>query len=113
MKQTPVLTERDMKRVLQHVARGGFPARNRCLLILSLLAGTRVAEIAALRFSDVVSATGEVRPEIQLSHAQTKGNAARTVLVGSQLQSELEAYLRSLPEPLAPDWIGRRRISVC
>jgi integrase/recombinase XerD len=104
MKQAPVLTERDMKRVLQHVARGGFPARNRCLLMLSWLAGMRVAEIAALRISDVVTATGEVRPEIQLSPAQTKGNAARTVLVGSQLKSELEAYLRSLPESPAPDW---------
>jgi len=26
MKQVPLLTERDMKRVLQHVARSGFPA---------------------------------------------------------------------------------------
>ncbi len=104
MKQAPVLTERDMKRVLQHVARSGFPARNRCLLMLSWLAGMRVAEIAALRFSDVVTAAGEIRPEIQLSPAQTKGNAARTVLVGSQLKSELEAYLRSLPAPPAPDW---------
>ena len=33
MKQAPVSTERDMKRVLQHVARSGFPARNRCLLV--------------------------------------------------------------------------------
>jgi len=35
--------------------------------MLSWLAGMRVAEIAALRFSDVVMATGEVRPEIQMS----------------------------------------------
>jgi integrase/recombinase XerD len=72
--------------------------------MLSWLAGMRVAEIAALRISDVSTTAGEVRAEIQLSAAQTKGNAARTVLVGSQLKSELEAYLRSLPEPPAPDW---------
>lgn len=59
--------------------------------MLSWLAGMRVTENAALRFSDVVTATGEVRTEIQLSPAQTKGNAARTVLVSSQLRSALEA----------------------
>jgi integrase/recombinase XerD len=54
VKQAPVLTQRDMKRVLQHVARARFPAGNRCLLMLSWLAGMRVAEIAALKLSDVL-----------------------------------------------------------
>ena len=103
MKQAPVLTERDMKRVLQYVARSTFPARNRCLLMFSWLAGMRVAEIAALKISDVVTAAGEVRPEIQLTAAQTKGNSARTVLVNSQLKSEIESYLKSLTAFPNPD----------
>ena len=30
MKQAPVFTERDMRRVLQYMAKARFPARNRC-----------------------------------------------------------------------------------
>jgi integrase/recombinase XerD len=95
MKQAPVFTERDMKRVLQHVARSSYPARNRCLLMLSWLAGMRVGEIAALSVGDVVTPEGEVRSEIQLRADQTKGSSARTVLLSSQLKSELETYIRS------------------
>lgn len=93
MKQAPVLTERDTKRVLQHVARGSFPERNRCIMMLSWLAGMRIGEIAALEISDVLKADGEVRDEIQLSAAQTKGRSARTVLINSQLKSEIALYI--------------------
>ena len=103
MKQAPVLTERDMKRALQQVARSAFPARNRCLLMLSWLAGMRVGEIAALTIGDVLGPENEIRSEIQLRPDQTKGNAARTVLVSSQLKSELDAYIKSLPDQPALD----------
>ncbi|WP_445730657.1 tyrosine-type recombinase/integrase [Methylocystis sp. IM2] len=63
-----------MKRVLQHTAKARFPARNRCLLMLSWLAGMRVAEIAALKLSDVLAPDGAIRAEIQLSPEQTKGS---------------------------------------
>lgn len=99
MKQAPVLSERDMKRVLQHVVRSSFPTRNRCLLMLSWLGGMRVGEIAALNISDVVGADGEVRNEIQLTAEQTKGSSARTVLVNSQLRNELAGYVKTLKQP--------------
>ena len=63
--------------------------------MLSWLAGMRVGEIAALTFSDVVNVTGEIRSQIQLSAEQTKGNKARTVYVGSQLQQELRNYINT------------------
>jgi integrase/recombinase XerD len=103
VKQAPVLTERDMKRVLQHVARARFPARNRCMLMLSWLAGMRVAEIAALKLGDVLAPDGTIRAEIQLAPEQTKGSSARTVLIGSQLRNELEAYIKSLRASPTPD----------
>ncbi len=81
MKQAQVLTEKDMKRVMAHVARGAFPERNRCALQLSWLAGMRVGEIAALSVGDVLDGEGRVRNEIQLKAAQTKGNKGRTVLL--------------------------------
>ena len=97
MKQAPVLTDRDVKRMLQHFTRTAFPARNRCVFMLGSLAGMRVGEIAALRVSDVLTSEGAVRNEIQLTAAQTKGSEARAVLLNTQLKGELETYLRTLP----------------
>ncbi len=97
MKQAPVLTERDVKRMLQHCARTAYPARNRCVFMLGSLAGMRIGEIAALKIGDVLTPEGAVRNEIQLTAAQTKGSEARTVLMNTQLQGELDAYLRTVP----------------
>ena len=100
MKQAPVLTERDVKRMLQHCARTAYPVRNRCVFMLGSLAGMRIGEIAALKIGDVLTPEGAVRNEIQLTAAQTKGSEARTVLLNTQLQGELETYLRTLPAAL-------------
>lgn len=94
MKQAQVLTDKDMKRVMSHIARSAFPDRNRCALQLSWLAGMRVGEIAALNVRDVLDADGNVRNEIQLKAAQTKGDKGRTVLLNAQAQAELAIYLQ-------------------
>lgn len=73
------------------------PARNRYLLMPSGRAGMRVGEIAALSVEDVVTPGGEMRPEIQLRPDQTTGSSTRTILIGSQLRSELDAHIRSRP----------------
>ena len=41
-----------------------------------------------------------MRSVIQLTAAQTKGREARTVRLSTQLQTELAAYLRTLPKEL-------------
>ena len=56
----------------------------------------RVGEIAALNVSDVIGLDGEVRSEIQLKAAQTKGDKARTVLLNSQLRGEIGSYVNTL-----------------
>ena len=96
MKQAPVLNDREKQRMLQHLQRSSYGARNRCMLQLSWLAGMRVGEIAALDVGDVVGADGAIRAEIQLRADQTKGDQARTVLVNSQLRDELRRYLEQL-----------------
>jgi integrase/recombinase XerD len=96
MKQAPVLTERDAKRILQHCKQTAFPDRNRCVFMLGYLAGMRIGEIAALKVGDVLTAEGKVRTAIQLTALQTKGNEARTVLLNGQLQAELGSYIDRL-----------------
>jgi integrase/recombinase XerD len=83
--------------MLQHFTRTAYPARNRCVFMLGYLAAMRIGEISALRISHVLTPEGAVRNEIQLTAAQTKGSEARTVLINTQLQGELEIYLRTLP----------------
>jgi integrase/recombinase XerD len=111
MKQAQVLTDKDTKRVLAHIARKPFAARNRCMLQLSWLSGMRVGEIAALRISDVVDADGRVRGQIQLKAEQTKGDAARTVLLNAQAQTELSIYLHAVRKPKPSDPLFRSRVN--
>jgi integrase/recombinase XerD len=66
------------------------------MFMLSLLAGMRVGEIAALKVYDVYEADGTVKDSIRLSSAQTKGSEARTVLLNAQAQEELRIYARTL-----------------
>lgn len=113
MKQAQVLTDRDMKRVMTHIARSPFSDRNRCALQLSWLAGMRVGEIAALNVGDVLDAEGNVRNEIQLKAAQTKGHRGRTVLLNAQAQAEIAIYVRTLKQatpydPLFCSRVGKR-----
>ena len=105
MRQAQVLNEKDKQRILAYVAKHTHSVRNRSMLMLSWLAGMRVGEIAALRFEDVVDASGEVRNQIQLSAEQTKGNEARTVLISTQLKQELTNYTntyKTMPNPQLP-----------
>ncbi len=113
MKQAQVLSDRDCKRVMAQVSRSAFAERNRCALQLSWLAGMRVGEIAALNVGDVVDAEGNVRSEIQLKAAQTKGDKGRTVLLNAQAQAEIAAYVRTLKgvtpyDPLFVSRVGKR-----
>lgn len=112
MKQAQVLTDKDCKRVMANVSRGAFAERNRCALQLSWLAGMRVGEIAALNVGDVLDADGNVRSEIQLKAAQTKGDKGRTVLLNAQAQAEIAIYARTLKQPTPYDPLFRSRVSM-
>jgi integrase/recombinase XerD len=112
MKQAQVLSERDVKQMLSQIARSAYPARNRCMFLLALYSGMRVGELAALNVGDVMDAKGKVREQIMLKPHQTKGRHARTVLLNSQAQAELDRYLRGRSgepaEPLFKSKVGKR-----
>ncbi|MAK61606.1 MAG: integrase [Ponticaulis sp.] len=96
MGQAKVLTEQEIKRVLAVIAAKRHSDRNRVAVMLSLLAGMRAGEIAALRFSSVIDRDGEVKTLIRLSPEMTKGSKSRDVLVSQRLQSELKRYVATL-----------------
>lgn len=103
MKQAPILSERDVRRLLAHISRNSFPARNRLIFMLGWLAGMRIGEIAALKLGNVVKNDGEVRNEIHLRAEQTKGSRGRMVLLNSQLQQEIKTYLSTSEAPTSAE----------
>ena len=112
MKQAQVLNDKDVRRVLAAMAKRPYAARDRAMFQLSYLAGMRVGEIAALRVCDAFEADGNVKPQIRLDKAQTKGGEARTVLLNAAAQGELSQYARMLQrksdEPLFVSRYGKQ-----
>jgi integrase len=94
MKQAKTLTAQELRRVLDHIATRKHAARNRAMLLITHYAGLRVAEMASLRFADVVDAEGAIKNEIMLRPEQTKGGYARTVFISEKLKKELAAYIK-------------------
>ena len=94
MSQARVLTEKELRKVLNFCNTQPHAARNRTMLLCTHMAGMRVGEVAALRICDVLAADGAVKEEIALSANQTKGDKARTVLVPKKLRDELNGYLQ-------------------
>lgn len=94
MSQARVLTEKEIRKVLNFCNTQPHSARNKAMLLCTHMAGMRVGEVAALRICDVLALDGTVKEEIALSASQTKGDKARTVLVPKKLRDELTSYLQ-------------------
>ena len=98
MAQASVLTDNDIRRVFRIIQTTRHADRNRLAFVLSIYAGMRVGEIAALKIGDVINQHGEARPEIKLDAHQTKGTKGRTVVLSTRIRREIAAYLKSQPE---------------
>jgi integrase/recombinase XerD len=95
MPQASVLSDSDIRRVFRVIETTRYAERNRVAFMLSIYAGMRVGEIAALRMSDVANQYGEIRAEIKLGAHQTKGTKGRTVIVSGRIRREMAAYLET------------------
>ena len=91
MAQASVLTDTEIKRVFRIIETTRHANRNRLAFVLSIYAGLRVGEIAALTVSDVLTVSGDVRREIKLGAHQTKGSKGRTVVLSARVRSEIDA----------------------
>lgn len=103
MPQARVLSGKELRRVLDHVATRPHAARNRAIVLLTHWAAMRIGEVAALRVGDVLGRDGTIRTEIRLDAARTKGRQARTVYVSDKLRKELAAYVKSLGDAPASE----------
>ena len=92
MKQAKTLDERELRRVLDHVATRTHAARNRAMIMMTFYGGFRVGEVAQLRQEDIYDAEGNVKPEVRLDGERVKNKHARTVFLPERLRKELAVY---------------------
>jgi integrase/recombinase XerD len=97
MPQASVLTDTEIRRVLRIIGTTRHAARNRLAFVLSVYAGLRVGEIAALTVGDLATQNGEVRREIKLGAHQTKGSKGRTVILSTRVRKEVGLFLERHP----------------
>ena len=93
MSQAKVLTEKEVRKVLLHIASRKHSSRNRAMFVVLNATGMRVGELAALRLCDVLTPTGEIVDEIRLAADQTKGSRGRVVVLNQKAQEEIKNYL--------------------
>ena len=89
------LTHAELEHALAHISNTTFAQRDRAMLLVMVLAGLRVSEVANLKLNDVRDANGAIRAEIYLSANRVKHGHARTVYVSTRLQEELRSYINS------------------
>jgi integrase len=94
-KQAKVLNQKQVDAVLHHIGRRRNGLRNRIIFLLSVRAGLRAKEIAALRWSMVLDASGSIGDAIHLTNEASKGNSGRVIPLNRQLQAELVSFFQS------------------
>lgn len=93
MKQAKVLTEKEVKKVIDYIdAFDRHGERNRAMVLLCYYLGLRVCELAALRIEDCFNEQGEVNEVIYLTQMQTKGDTGRRVFLNKKARQTLTRY---------------------
>jgi integrase/recombinase XerD len=100
MKQAPVLTDAQVKKLLKMTSATRHSARNRLVIILSYYVGLRACEIASLKVGDVLDGEGNIKDTVLLTKDMTKGSKANSVYLSDFVQKEIKRYLESNAERL-------------
>ncbi|MDQ2859331.1 MAG: site-specific integrase [Pseudomonadota bacterium] len=91
-RQAKTVTPHAINRMLTYAARSSNPERDRVIVLLSVKAGLRAAEIAKLTWPMVLDARGRVSDRIELADRAAKKGSGRRI----PLHPDLRAALRAL-----------------
>jgi integrase/recombinase XerD len=101
-KQAKILNRSQVEAVLNHINGRRYGHRNQVVFLLSVRAGLRAKEIAALKWSMVVGADGEVGEFIHLTNDASKGQSGRIIPINKQLRSSLvDLFVQRGSDPTA------------
>ena len=92
MKQSPVLTEKQVKQLLSSTKMTRHSTRNRLIVILSYYVGLRACEICSLTVGDVLDGEGNIKDTVILKSHQTKGNKSNSVSLSDTVKDEIRKY---------------------
>jgi integrase len=93
-KQAKVLNSKQVDAVLNYINGLRYGLRNQVVFLLSVRAGLRAKEIAALKWSMVLGAGGEVGEFIHLTNNASKGMSGRIIPINRQLKAVLLELFR-------------------
>jgi integrase/recombinase XerD len=89
-KQAKILSPTQERVILRHLETTRYPWRDRVMFLLSLKAGLRAKEIAALTWGMVTDAEGRVSDTLHLQNRATKGETGgRSIPLHPDLQAAL------------------------
>lgn len=95
-RQAKVLNDRQIRTVITYLGATRHPIRNRLIFLLSVRAGLRAKEIAALRWSMVTDAEGWIGDVIRLPDSASKGRSGGTLPMAKQLRDALSGWAQHL-----------------
>jgi integrase/recombinase XerD len=95
-RQAKVLNDRQIRTVITYLSATRHPIRNRLIFLLSVRAGLRAKEIAALRWSMVTDAEGWIGDVIRLPDSASKGRSGGTLPMAKHLRDALTAWAQHL-----------------
>jgi integrase/recombinase XerD len=106
-RQAKVIRPAQICALLRHVRRYSDPVRSRVIVLLSLKAGLRAAEIARLEWPMVLDATGRVSDSIEIDDRIAKKGAGRRIPMHPDLRNAL-CELRDRSHGLGPVVLSQR-----
>ena len=95
-KQAKILSRHQQDAILSYLGTTRHPLRNRVIFLLSARAGLRAKEVAALTWSMLTDASGNVGEAIALQNTASKGKSGGTVWLNKELKVALIDYRQSL-----------------
>ena len=102
-KQAKILAPKQEAALLRHLETTRYPLRDTALFLLSVKAGLRAKEIAALTWSMVTDAEGQVGDTLHLENRATKGKkGGRSIPLHPQLRTALTALHQARAPELEP-----------
>jgi len=104
-KQAKIINDRQVRAVLAELATRRYPLRDRVMFLLSLKAGMRAVEIAAITWAMVTDAEGKVCDLIALQNRASKGKGGgRIIPMHPDLKTSLVALHEERSVKVHPDW---------
>ena len=88
-KQAKIPSDHQQQALLAWLETRKHADRNRLIVLLSFKAGLRAKEIAALKWSMVMNANGEVDDHIHLTNVASKGKSGRIIALNKDLKKQL------------------------